>query len=143
MDALAIAKKLTTAIMRFRKLRFAWSVGCGVAFLLVVALWARSYSGVDEFGGPLPGDMQYTIISARGFLAGDVGFVNGPDDRFDYGFIREPPAEDDIASVWRLVAPYGFSTWNHQLNFRVPNGSALIFLGMFAALPWVRWSRRI
>ena len=30
--------------MRFRKLRIAWSVGCGlVACVLLIALWVRSY----------------------------------------------------------------------------------------------------
>jgi hypothetical protein len=29
--------------MRFRKLRIAWSVGCGIACVLLIALWVRSY----------------------------------------------------------------------------------------------------
>jgi hypothetical protein len=30
--------------MTFRKLRIAWSVGCGIACVLLIALWVRSYS---------------------------------------------------------------------------------------------------
>src|SRR5689334_2253638 len=29
--------------MKFRKLRIAWSVACGVACVLLIALWVRSY----------------------------------------------------------------------------------------------------
>jgi hypothetical protein len=35
--------------MRFRKLRIAWSVGIGIAFALLIVLWARSYSFVDQY----------------------------------------------------------------------------------------------
>ena len=33
--------------MRFRKLRIAWSVGCGILCLLLIALWVRSYWAGD------------------------------------------------------------------------------------------------
>ena len=29
--------------MRFRKLRIAWSVGCGIVCVLLIVLWVRSY----------------------------------------------------------------------------------------------------
>ena len=29
--------------MRFRKLRIAWSVVCGIACVLLIVLWVRSY----------------------------------------------------------------------------------------------------
>ena len=29
--------------MRFRKLRIAWSVACGIACVLLIVLWVRSY----------------------------------------------------------------------------------------------------
>ena len=29
--------------MKFRKLRIAWSVGCGIACVLLAVLWVRSY----------------------------------------------------------------------------------------------------
>jgi hypothetical protein len=34
--------------MRFRKLRIAWSVFCGIACVLLIVLWVRSYSGTYE-----------------------------------------------------------------------------------------------
>src|SRR6188472_3642662 len=37
--------RLTT--MKYRKLRIAWSIGWGIACLLMIALWARSYWWFD------------------------------------------------------------------------------------------------
>src|SRR6478609_241719 len=34
--------------MRFRKLRIAWSVGCGIACVLLIVLWVRSYWWFDN-----------------------------------------------------------------------------------------------
>ena len=34
--------------MRFRKLRIAWSVACGLACVLLIVLWARSYWWCDN-----------------------------------------------------------------------------------------------
>ena len=34
--------------MRFRKLRIAWSVGCGIACVLLIVLWVRSYTVIDS-----------------------------------------------------------------------------------------------
>ncbi len=33
--------------MRFRKLRIAWSVVCGLACVLLIVLWVRSYWWID------------------------------------------------------------------------------------------------
>ena len=37
--------------MRYRKLRITWTVFCGIACVLLLALWARSYWWMDNFGG--------------------------------------------------------------------------------------------
>jgi hypothetical protein len=37
--------------MRYRKLRIAWSVGCGIICLLLIALWVRSYWRIDGANG--------------------------------------------------------------------------------------------
>ena len=34
--------------MRFRKLRIAWSVVWGIACVLLIVLWVRSYWSVDD-----------------------------------------------------------------------------------------------
>lgn len=38
--------------MRFRKLRIAWSVGWGIACVLLIVLWVRSFSALDSLHVP-------------------------------------------------------------------------------------------
>jgi hypothetical protein len=48
--------------MKFKKLRIAWSVGWGLACVLLIALWVRSYTWMDSVH--LPGNNS--ITSYRG-----------------------------------------------------------------------------
>jgi hypothetical protein len=48
--------------MKYRKLRIAFSITCGIACLLFVALWVRSYWWMDSI--PLLG--KYSLTSFRG-----------------------------------------------------------------------------
>src|SRR5687767_13245830 len=52
--------------MRFRKLRIAWSVGCGIACVLLAALWMRSYSKVDSYRCPTGEHSTLHVQSASG-----------------------------------------------------------------------------
>src|SRR4051795_652243 len=51
--------------MRFRKLRIAWSVFWGVACVLLIVLWVRSYSWNEEFAFPA-GGKRYHVQSLCG-----------------------------------------------------------------------------
>jgi hypothetical protein len=54
------------ADMRFRKLRFAWSVVWGLAAVLLIALWVRSYRWEDVITAP--GDGSRRFGSAEGWI---------------------------------------------------------------------------
>jgi hypothetical protein len=49
--------------MRFRKLRIAWSVGCGIACVLLIALWVRSHFVLDWVGRGDPTSSEITVVS--------------------------------------------------------------------------------
>src|SRR6476660_981818 len=51
--------------MRFRKLRIAWSVGCGVVCVLLIVLWARSYWWQDQAWTRSPA-YAVEVISSNG-----------------------------------------------------------------------------
>jgi hypothetical protein len=55
--------------MRFRKLRIAWSVFWGVACVLLIVLWTRSYWREDCLYWNIVGHRSIVIASARGQLA--------------------------------------------------------------------------
>jgi hypothetical protein len=63
--------------MKFRKLRIAWSVFCGLACVLLVVLWVRSYLGIV-----IVGSGGYCATSVNGCFYINEGFrVEGDNDR--------------------------------------------------------------
>jgi hypothetical protein len=52
--------------MRYRKLRITWTVFCGIACALLIALWVRSYWRLDELKGkPLKGKLTASSVSGK------------------------------------------------------------------------------
>src|SRR5689334_13942796 len=61
--------------MKFRKLRIAWSVVWGLAAVLLIALWARSYWRRDVLEGTIC-SRDFALESAEGQLAASCYFLN-------------------------------------------------------------------
>jgi hypothetical protein len=61
--------------MRFRKLRIAWSVACGIACVLLIALWVRSFWWWDTVG-IVYGDSLISSLQGRVYVDGVVNADN-------------------------------------------------------------------
>jgi hypothetical protein len=84
--------------MRFRKLRIAFSVAWGVACVLMVVLWVRSYRWIDEAAGPTPDGHAIILSSGHGGLE----------------FGRQPDTTGDWPN-WTVVhTPAEFRDWQWQ-----------------------------
>ncbi len=128
--------------MRFRKLRIAWSVACGIACLLLIILWVRSYSYIDSFHFNIPG-WPYGVrvnsiqggsgIVIRDYSYASSGFMasySTPTSRFNYQDHYGQRLDDG---------------WFHLLGNKevlVPYWFVVMSSGALAAAPWVRWSKR-
>ena len=92
--------------MRYRKLRIAWSVVCGIACVLLIALWVRSYSSLDEVYGNLTGKQKCTVDSLKGRIK--VLWVHYPQHHLEF---RPTWESMDIlgsdASSWKESIPLG------------------------------------
>jgi hypothetical protein len=115
--------------MRFRKLRIAWSLLWGVAALLIVILWARSYRSMDQLGGPLSKTRIILIGSINGHLLVQWPF-------HDWGY-RWNVRSTLLNSADRPSSPF-------DMEFRrLPDGFAMSqwFLAVMAvtigSLPWL------
>src|SRR5262245_38002208 len=64
-------------MMKFRKLQIAWSVLCGIFFLLLIALWMRSYWRYDYLGGHISSTKSFAVHSSRGRLVVQDGDLDG------------------------------------------------------------------
>jgi hypothetical protein len=61
--------------MRYRKLRIAWSVVCGIVAVLLVVLWVRSYSWVDGLTVPVSAESAVGAGTLPGVIAVAVRHV--------------------------------------------------------------------
>src|SRR5689334_3860541 len=121
--------------MRFRNLRIAWSVCCGLLAVLLVVLWVRSLSWCERYCLPRIGTMVLGANSLHGDIvltytgdrySGDQGYyascpiLEGMFQRYfpgPYYWLRLRPWEDGfwvIVPMWLPIAMsigLGFGPW--------------------------------
>ncbi len=129
--------------MRFRKLRIAWSVGCGIACVLLIALWVRSYFAFDFFNHGFPDKSGYIVESINGALV--IAYFNRP-VILDSGYGTHAPdvGQSATRNTWK-------GTWagfrlavDKSFGYRIalPFWFLTLLLMAIGALPWFRWSNR-
>jgi hypothetical protein len=129
--------------MKFRKLRIAWSVMCGMLCVLLIALWVRSYSWTDAIQYN-PVERYVTGLTSR------QGVVFG-------GWFRFTDMEDVEelfrSSRWNFVCrpseplPPKYSRWGVGLEesghfapyITTPHWFVVALLAASTAIPWLRW----
>src|SRR5688572_24972679 len=83
--------------MRFRKLRIAWSVAWGIACLLLIVLWMRSYWYIDYMNTYTSSERSVSFSSRFGVIVA-FAYVNS-----------EPHAGSDIRfqsiAIARILSP--------------------------------------
>ncbi len=123
--------------MRYRKLRIAWSVFWGLACVLLIVLWVRSWSiqnPADTYYGDdwihkVPGERLFKIFSNRsGVRLMTASWAGG---------WRLPVLEDD-----RTVIGFGVLRGPTSLYVRVPHWFLVSLTVLFATSPWFPWSRQ-
>jgi hypothetical protein len=127
--------------MKYRKLRIAWSIGWGVACLLLVVLWVRSYWTIDYMRLRPMSRSEFTFWSMQGacWIGMDSNVVLYP-KRFSRGAISVDSWLRNIGSnvhdpnkLWppvdlRTQGLLKFSYWF--------SASTVAATGV---APWIRW----
>jgi hypothetical protein len=141
--------------MRYRKLRIAWSVGWGIAAVLLILLWVRSYRIIDTVYIGWRG-MRYNGYIAPdrgrlGFVLRDYDITPGstanPLFYFHTQGVVEPnafvPSRDPDGGIpgtrWFRFTPRGPT---EDAALLVPLWIPPLLMVMLTALPWIRWSHR-
>jgi hypothetical protein len=144
--------------MRFRKLRIAWSVLCGIACVLLIALWVRSYRYVETvlckfsddvliYAGSLPGELGFSIVSEESvepwivYKQPSEKWLKGVGDRWLEqtwgGFRIDIDNAGIMAPYWFLVsifATVGTLAWIHKLKWKFSLRTLLIATTLVAVV---------
>jgi hypothetical protein len=121
--------------MKFRKLRIAWSVVCGIACLLLIALLVRSFRSTDAIHGDLCG--HYLILCSSG-------------DNFFVVAHTIPPG--GIPNIWRYTQPpvtnlrpqitwFNFAMHANPVTLSFPQWIPIALTATLAVIPWARLGR--
>jgi hypothetical protein len=135
--------------MKYRKLRIAWSVAWGIACLLAVALWVRSYGNWDNLTAPFPGSRWLAVRSLHGTLM--VGSGPGRMVRWDWRNFgrtrREELAFHGQGASLRFkkqveIFGFGIALYDYDWHIFVPHWFVALLLAAMAATPWFGWTTR-
>ncbi|MEX2309518.1 MAG: hypothetical protein WD738_18095 [Pirellulales bacterium] len=134
--------------MKYRKVRIAFSVLCGIFCLLLVAMWMRSYSKNDDLRG-MVGQRVFNVQSLRGELGiGLWAWQFRPiqwrvsSETVDESFERLwPPVKDKrplsiIGIRWQKFP-------NDMTMFVIQFWALALVSAAIAATPWIFWRFRL
>jgi hypothetical protein len=125
--------------MRFRKLRIAWSVVGGLAFVALIVLWARSYSSGGEITFPFGHETKLVVASERGRLSANriAGEVTQEElASFRRAIVNGHPVDRNGK---RVPIPLGPNLPLIDGTMSIPHWAAFPVILAFAAAPWMRW----
>ena len=136
--------------MRFRKLRIAWSVFWGVACVLLIVLWVRSYYYyLDSYrywvGG---GGRTAAIDSKGGLIYFSVSPTGGANLEPYIGNRKRSEGETEILN--NIIASENRLGFGRYIDLKLvitstfifPHWFAVALSGALAASVWVPWRRR-
>jgi hypothetical protein len=130
--------------MRFRKLRIVWSVAWGLACLLLVTLWVRSYQFQDSCVGYIPG----TNFIAAGSQLGYLYAIFDDELRRDWRFQTTPLPNEMWRELYRenepTKAPNRFLLGVYYAKpsyttLSVPFWLLVLVASLLTSAPWLRW----
>jgi hypothetical protein len=120
--------------MRFRKLRIAWSVVWGIAAVLLVVLWVRSYWWAD-YVQPW---QKHTVVSLRGKLFVDNHIVLSIPSSSVPGGVPTGLVETNRFFAYSLATKQ-FSFFPQKSGLAIPYWLIAALIVGLAATPWLRW----
>jgi hypothetical protein len=134
--------------MRFRKLRITWTAICGIACVLLLVLWVRSYWHRDYlYAGLIVRQAKVTSIYGQlivlWFLADEPDWARGSQTAEEwsswvskYGLsgnsTHAPATASDVPTLCWLADSYGVTVF-------LPHWFVILLTGMLGVVPWIRW----
>jgi hypothetical protein len=123
--------------MRYRKLRIAWAVGWGLACVLLIVLWVRSYWWTDYVNTSFIRNQGIFGQLVLGMIS--VGTTAYPEPKMSTTELYTEQMKPVVARYYRLY-PYGFGARRTaKIAFVIfPFWLAVVFSAALGTVPWVR-----
>jgi hypothetical protein len=122
-------------LMRYRKLRIAWSVVWGIACVLLIVLWVRNYEVSISKEILVTPDYRFYLVSVQGTLAIERWYREFVGSELTPIFLK--------ADLTRLATNGGIYVRRSSTGTidSVSISFWLLFLGdtVIASVPWIRW----
>lgn len=122
--------------MKFRKLRIAWSVICGILCALLIMLWVRSYWKLDVW--VCNGNSNSTIIRT------DTGLITFSQSNFRSILVRRDAWVHSVENASSGMIYWQFD-WIWRKDIVLIRSAIWVLALAFAILaggPWIRWSKQ-
>jgi hypothetical protein len=106
--------------MRFRKLRIAWSVGWGIACVLLLVFWVRSYQIADRLHGRLWGSEAFLLSAKEGHIATVAFSWNGSPSKWQWETISLPVGDElsfPVGPIDQYASHFGFG-WINRPTYK-------------------------
>jgi len=128
--------------VKYHKLRIAWSVAWGIACLLLIALWVRSYWWIEQINVPVPGIRVIWLGSMPGSakVAPYPTWItsHNPTRTTSYWTRHSTPAAEWLA----LGGGHRSRIWGyfeiHRYGAVIPYWFLLPIAASLATVPWMR-----
>jgi hypothetical protein len=115
--------------MRYRKLRIAWSVGCGITCVLLILLWVRSYRVIDV--------VDWTTSTRITFVS-EIGIIQvsrSKSSAIDARTWKWHTLTDFMGAFPRT---WSFNSSRDGFRFSFPHRLPIAVFATLAAAPWIR-----
>jgi hypothetical protein len=131
--------------MRYRKLRIAWSMVCGIATVLLLALWVRSYRDHDA----VYCHVAFTDIFGGDSRLGTIRLVSGKlKSQPHFGIYSEHYTSEKMLQLYGSAADpmnehpnrfgVGFTHPSGYTAFSSPSWLIAMLSAVSAVLPWIQ-----
>jgi hypothetical protein len=126
---------------RFRKLRIAFSITCGIACVLLIVLWVRSCWWAEGIYGPVTSKYDIALSSLPGSL-GIHFYSNDLKPERPHWTLASQPYDEWYAGAARVQftsSRLWGSFYRGQYGPVIPDWFALTIFATLASIPWISW----
>lgn len=125
--------------MRFRKQRIAWSVLWGLAAVLLIVLWVRSYHAMES--AVLQGSNQYLAVASE-VSSFQIGWCTGKLKRSALISMEISGGPEQLERVHRErygILGFGMMFAANSWVLTLPHWFLVFLFAAVATTPWLRW----